>query len=78
MSTELRNGGLPAEIYYEASKFKRQIQYAERKGIPLVLIQGPDEVDRGVVQVKDIRVGEQTEVPRAEVVAWIRDRLAST
>lgn len=77
LGATLRAAGIPAETYYEAARFKKQIQYAERKGIPFVLIQGPDELERGVVQVKDIRVGEQTEVAVDALVGWMRDHLDS-
>ncbi|MEE9394573.1 MAG: histidine--tRNA ligase [Planctomycetota bacterium] len=67
----LRKSGLPTEIYYDLARFKKQIAYADKRGIPYVLIQGPKELERGVVQLKDIRIGVQNEMPLSEVVAFI-------
>ncbi len=58
MTFELRRGGVPAEIYLGAEKgLGRQIKYADRAGIPLVLIYGSDEKARGVVNLKDLEAG---------------------
>ena len=47
------------------------LTYAERKGIPFVVIQGTKELELGVAQLKDIRVGEQVEVAVADLAARI-------
>jgi histidyl-tRNA synthetase len=36
---------------------KAQMKYADRRGAPLVVIQGPDERERKVVQLKDLAAG---------------------
>lgn len=64
----LRDRGLSAEIYPEAGKMKKQMEYANRRGIPYVVIVGSDELSRGEATVKDMRQGRQ------ETVAF--DRLA--
>ena len=46
---------------------RKQLQYADRAGIRFVVIRGEDEAARGVVAVKDLRRGEQFEVPEAEL-----------
>ncbi len=58
----LRSAGVACEVYPEDARFKKQIQYAERKGIPFVLIQRESEIATGTVQVKNIESGEQVEV----------------
>lgn len=58
MTFELRRAGVPAEIYLGAEKgLGRQIKYADRSGIPLVLIYGSDEKAKGMVTLKDLEAG---------------------
>jgi histidyl-tRNA synthetase len=50
----LRAEGISAEVYPEAKKLSSQFHYAEKKGIRLALIHGPDEAGRGTVGLKDL------------------------
>jgi histidyl-tRNA synthetase len=55
---ELRRAGVPAEMYLGAEPgLGRQIKYADRSGIPLVLIYGSEEKAKGVVTLKDLEAG---------------------
>lgn len=65
--TRLRREGTPVELFDRVAQFGKQIAYADKRGIPFVLIQGRREIESGMVQVKDIRVGEQSEVPVDQV-----------
>jgi histidyl-tRNA synthetase len=62
LTRRLRAGGISSEVYPEDARFKKQMQYAERKGIPFVLIQRGSEIEAGTVQVKNVSSGEQVEV----------------
>lgn len=66
---QLRQAGIAAEIYPEAGKMKKQMEYANRRGIPYVAILGSQELESGVVTLKDMRSGEQRQVPFGELVA---------
>ena len=58
MTFELRRAGVPAELYLGSEKgLGRQIKYADRSGIPLVLIYGSDEKAKGTVTLKDLEAG---------------------
>ncbi len=59
---ELRNHGVAAEIYPDSGKMKKQMEFANRRGIPYVVILGSEERERGVVLVKDMATGEQREI----------------
>ncbi|WP_282026047.1 histidine--tRNA ligase [Limimaricola cinnabarinus] len=89
MASELRAAGIRAEVYLGNPKnFGNQMKYADRRGSPVAVIEGGDEKDRGVVQIKDLILGaqiakdatleewkdrpSQIEVPRAELVARVR------
>ncbi|HLT20883.1 MAG TPA: histidine--tRNA ligase [Thermomicrobiales bacterium] len=68
LATELRRAGIRTEVYLEPRRnMGRQFAYADAKGIPLAAVLGPDEIERGVVAIKDLRTQEQTEHPREEV-----------
>ncbi|MBK5256642.1 MAG: histidine--tRNA ligase, partial [Vicinamibacteria bacterium] len=55
---ELRRAGIPTEMYLGAEQgLGRQIKYADRSGIPLVLIYGSDEKAKGTVTLKDLEAG---------------------
>ncbi|MFT7619882.1 MAG: histidyl-tRNA synthetase [Planctomycetota bacterium] len=75
--SKLREGGVPTELFYADAKFKKQISHADKLGIPFVAIQGSRETAKGVVQLKDIRVGEQVEVKVEEAAAHILKHLDS-
>ena len=63
----LRGEGISAEIYPEAGKMKKQMEYANRRGIPYVVIVGSQEIEAGAATVKEMRSGEQRQVPFAEL-----------
>ena len=69
--SELRNKGISAEIYPESAKMKKQMEYANRRGIPYVVIIGSNELERKVATLKDMRSGEQRELSFEELVATL-------
>lgn len=90
MVAELRQAGIRAEVYLGNPKnFGNQLKYADKRNSPVAVIEGSDEAERGVIQIKDLVLGAQIaenatleewkerpsqfEVPRAELVAKVRD-----
>ena len=66
MTQDLRNAGIRAEMYQgNWKKLGNQLKYADRRGCPVAIIQGSDERERGVVQIKDMIEGRR----QAEAVA---------
>ena len=63
----LRDKGIAAEIYPEAAKMKKQMEYANRRMIPYVVIIGSNELAERKVTVKNMRTGEQACVAFEEV-----------
>ena len=57
--TALRKRGVRCEIYPDASKLRKQFEYADRKGIRYLAIVGGDEVASGRVTLKNLSTGEQ-------------------
>lgn len=70
---QLRQAGIAAEIYPEPGKMKKQMEYANRRSIPYVVIIGSQELEAGVVTLKEMRSGEQRQVPMAEVAGVLAD-----
>jgi histidyl-tRNA synthetase len=57
MVADLRAAKIRAEMYLGGAGMKAQIKYADRRGSPIVIIQGGDERAQGVVQIKDLIEG---------------------
>ena len=91
---ELRQEGIRAEVYLGNPKnFGNQLKYADKRNSPIAIIEGGDEKEKGVVQIKDLILGakiaesatleewkerpSQFEVPRTEMIAKVREILAS-
>jgi histidyl-tRNA synthetase len=53
----LRSAGIKTEMYLGGAGMKAQMKYADKRGAPLVVIQGGDEKAKGEVQIKDLVVG---------------------
>ncbi len=92
MVAELRNNGIRAEVYLGNPKnFGNQLKYADKRNSPVAVIEGGDEKERGVLQIKDLILGaklaqsasleewkerpSQYEVPRDQLVAKVREIL---
>ncbi|WP_377508468.1 histidine--tRNA ligase [Octadecabacter sp. R77987] len=94
MVAELRNAGIRAEVYLGNPKnFGNQMKYADNRNSPIAVIEGGDEKERGVVQLKDLILGAQIaenatleewqertnqyEVARGDLVEKVREILES-
>ena len=67
----LRDAGIAAEIYPESAKMKKQMEYANRRMIPYVVIIGGNELQEKKATVKNMRTGEQSAVAFDEVCTFI-------
>jgi histidyl-tRNA synthetase len=60
LCAELRNAGLRAEVYMGGgTNMGKQLKYADKRAAPLAIIEGGDEAERGVVQIKDLVLGSK-------------------
>ena len=76
MVQQLRAGGVRAEMYAGTAGMKAQMKYADKRGAPLVVIQGGDEKAKGEVQVKDLRLGTELASNIASREEYASQRLA--
>ncbi len=68
ITAKLRSNGINTDIYPSDDKLDKQLKYADRKGIPFVVIQGPQEVAKGVVKLKDMKNKTQEEMSVDDIV----------
>ena len=76
MVQQLRSGGVRAEMYAGTAGMKAQMKYADKRGAPLVVIQGGDEKLKGEVQIKDLRLGSELASNIASREEYAAQRLA--
>ena len=67
LAAELRRANIRAELYMQDRPIGRQIGYADKKGVPLVALLGPDEIAAGKVKLKRLKDGQEVLVERGEV-----------
>ena len=71
----LRRAGLAAEVWYHPEKLGKQVGQADKRGIPMVTFQGPDERARGTWQVKHLPSSSQREVTEEELATAVAEML---
>lgn len=69
---EVRNAGIPAEIYPTPAKMKKQLGYADSKNIKYVAIVGSDEMEQEKVTLKNMETGEQEMLAVSYVIERIK------
>ncbi len=68
----LRKEGVQTEVYPDICKMKKQMEYANRRGIPYVIIIGSDELAENKVTIKDMESGKQHKVAPEEIVSYVK------
>ncbi|MCT1531231.1 MULTISPECIES: histidine--tRNA ligase [Sphingobacterium] len=69
---QIREAGIAVELYPSAVKLKKQMGYADSKGIPFVLLVGEEEVESGQLSLKDMKTGEQQKVSIEELIEKLK------
>ena len=72
---QLRLAGISAEKDYQNKKVKAQFKAADRLKAKFVAVLGDDELERGMVNVKNMESGEQSEVPLSEINAYLSEKI---
>jgi len=75
IASELRKEGIKTELYSQADNLKKQIKYADKQSIPLVLIAGEDELKENKVAIKNMKTGKQVEIKRGELIEKVKSLL---
>ncbi len=69
LAKALREAGVAVEVYPEATKLKKQFDYADKKAIPFISINGSTEIEAGTVNLKNLVSGEQKAFPANDINA---------
>lgn len=69
ISTQLRNNGVFTEVFPDNTKMKKQMNYANAKQIPFVVIAGENEIKEGKLTLKNMVTGEQSLLTKEELIA---------
>ncbi|WP_286754804.1 MULTISPECIES: histidine--tRNA ligase [Sphingobacterium] len=69
---KLRKENIASELYASPVKLKKQMGYADGKGIPYVLLVGEEEAASGQLSLKDMESGEQVKVTESELIQKLR------
>jgi histidyl-tRNA synthetase len=77
LAAELRREGLNVLAYPEPAKLGKQFKFANKMGVRVAVVLGPDEFAAGKVAVKEMQRGEQVILPREEAAAHIHKILAA-
>src|SRR5690606_2760857 len=71
MVAELRQAGIRAEMFLGSTKnFGKQLAYADKRNSPAVIIEGSQEREQGIVQVKDLVAGKQAAQAITDNAEW--------
>ncbi len=76
LAAEIRDAGIRCICYSEPAKLQKQLKYADRLGMPAVLVFGPDEASAGNITIKDLKNRAQKTLPRAKVIHELEQILA--
>jgi histidyl-tRNA synthetase len=68
--SQLRKAGLNADIDLGARKFRKQLQQADKRGARFAIIIGPQDVETGVVTIKNLRSGDQKTIPQDQLASF--------
>lgn len=68
---KLRRAGINSELYPDAAKMKKQMNYANKKGIPYVVLVGEDEMKNDLLTIKNMADGSQSKRTVDEMVTWL-------
>jgi histidyl-tRNA synthetase len=69
---KLHQSGIKAELYPDAAKMKKQMKYANQKGIKYVMLIGEEEMKSGIYSLKDMEKGNQVKGNLEEIISLIK------
>ena len=71
LATRLREAGIAAQLYHEPKKFKQKLSYADKLGVPFVILLGEDELAQGKAALKNMTSGEQLLLAEEEIIRHV-------
>ena len=72
LARQVRQAGIPTEVYPDAAKMKKQMQYANALQVPYVALVGEQEMQEGLIALKDMTTGEQQKLTVEQLIEKLR------
>lgn len=72
LARSARAVGISTEVYPDAAKMKKQMAYANARHIPFVALIGENELQQGLVTLKNMATGEQSQLTPEQLLAHLR------
>jgi histidyl-tRNA synthetase len=76
--SQLRAQNVSAEAYPDTAKVKKQLDYANAKRIPYVVLIGSEELQTGLLGLKNMVTGQQEKLTASEIVARLKDEVSNS
>ena len=73
VANDLRNAGINTEIYFDNKKIKAKFKYADRLNIPYVIVIGEDEIQSGMLTIKNMQEGTQEQLPIEKIIEKLKE-----
>jgi histidyl-tRNA synthetase len=67
---QLRDKGIAAEVFHEQAKMDKQMKYADKRGIPYVVIIGESELQENMLSIKNLQTGHQEKIAADELLGF--------
>lgn len=72
ITNQLRQSGIVSEVFLEDVKLKKKMNYGNKLGIPYVIIIGSDEMNNGLLTLKNMQSGEQSSLKLEEIINLLK------
>jgi histidyl-tRNA synthetase len=72
LATKARIAGIPTEIYLNEGKMAKKITYANKLGIPYIVVVGENEIKSGILKLKNMATGEQEEMSVSGIIEKLK------
>lgn len=76
IASELRENGISAITYPQTAKLQKQLKFADKLGIKIVIMIGPSEIEANLVTIKNLATTAQVTVPNQEYIKEVKEILA--
>ncbi len=75
---KIREKGISSELYPDQSKMKKQMSFADSKGIPYVILIGSDEISTGLLTFKHLATGVQEKLTIEQIIDKLLQNVPNT
>jgi histidyl-tRNA synthetase len=69
---DLHTAGISSELYPDTKKINKQFEYADKRNIPYVVIIGQDEINKGVVKLRNMTTKEEKEMTTSQLIEHLK------